>query len=249
MNTRPSVIHQLLLMLGDEAPVTPPITGMVGWWDASQFASLTLSTGSIVAAADLSGHGNDIASGSGPPYNATGFTGRPAFDFNGTGGTNGLSKSSFSFGAGNTLTAFFAGQMTTSTTNFGRAMSYFAGGSNDADNNASWLLSRNSTSNAVVLYRNGSTASSGISLATPFRCIATVDPSGVMTIYINGVATTGATLNAAFGASGTFALGIAAFSFTSAWNAAIGEAGVSHDYNNATAVAALDLYLKNKWGL
>lgn len=224
---------------------TPPVSGLIGWWDASQFSSLTITTGNIVNATDLSGHGNDITSVAGPPYSAVAFNGLPAFNW---GGSSALLKTSFAFGTGNTLTAFFAIEMNPATGSFGRMMSYFAGGSNDADNNASFLIGRNAGSNAWVLYRNASTASSA-SLATgPHTLIVTVDSSGVMTNYVDGASATGSTLNAAFGASGTLALGIAAFTSTSQWNGPMGEAGISTAFTNSTGVAALQTYLKNKWG-
>ncbi len=223
---------------------TPPVSGLIGWWDASQFSSLAITTGNIITATDLSGHGNDVTSPAGPPYLSTGFNGLPAFGWN---GASALLKTSFAFGIGNTLTAFFAIQMDPATASFGRAMSYFAGGSNDADNNASFLIGRNAGSNAWVLYRNASTASSANLAAGPHTLIVTVDSSGVMTNYVDGVSAVGNTLNAAFGASGTLALGIAAFTSTSQWNGPMGEAGISTAFTNSTDVATLQAYLKNKW--
>jgi hypothetical protein len=226
----------------------PPGTGWIGLWDASVLAGLTLSGSNITAVADQSGTGNDMGPYStAPTYNATGFnTSYPAMIF---ASSTGLKKSSFAFGTGNTLTVFFVGTMNSGTTAFGRAISYFAGGANDADNNASFLLSRDNTNNGVTLYRNGNQAIRAMTTGTPHRVIATISSSGVETIYVDGVATTGATLNAAFGASGTLAIGLAAFGITSAWDGAISDVGIATVFTNSTDVASLDSYLQTKWGL
>jgi len=71
-----------------------------------------------------------------------------------------------------------------------------------------------------------------------------------MTAYVDGVATTGNTLNAAFGATGDFWLGQASPNHGNAeWHSVISEAGISPNFTNSTDVASLDTYLKNKWGL
>lgn len=229
-------------------PVVANLTGLIGSWDASVFSSLTISAGKITAAADQSGAGHTMAGPSGPNYNATGFNGLPAFDW-GASGTNGLSVSSFPFGTGNTLTFYTVISMNNSTGSFGRIISYFAGGSNDADNNASFLVARNAGSNALVLYRNASTASTASLAFIPHILIATINSSGVMTIYVDNVAVTGNTLNAAFGATGTLALGIAAFSNTSNWIGPMGEAGLTNTFTNSTNAGLLYTCLKSKWGL
>jgi hypothetical protein len=83
----------------------------------------------------------------------------------------------------------------------------------------------------------------------PHRVIATINSSGVMTIYVDGVATTGNTLNAAFVSGGVLAFGLAAFATTSPWDGPMSEFGVATGFTNSTDVASLDTYLKNKWGL
>ncbi|WP_439399098.1 hypothetical protein ACRQ5Q_17015 [Bradyrhizobium sp. PMVTL-01] len=231
-----------------------PIPGLVGWWDASVTASMSLSGSNISTIADQSGNGQTLSSsGFTPPtYNATGFNSRPAMMFSSSGTY--LARSVFPMGTGNTLTVFFVGFFTSSTTTYGRICSYYVdavhgGGSNDADNNKSWLLSRENTGTNAVLYRNGSIAHASVGYSTNVRIIATVDSSGVMTIYINGVATTGNTLNAAFGASGQLALGGLTGATSSPFDGAIAEIGVSTSFTNSTDVATLDTSLKTKWGL
>jgi len=223
------------------------LTGLLGWWDAN---NLTLSGANVTAAADLSGSGNNLGPyASAPQYNATGLNSRPTMDFAGASATRGLAKAGFAFGTGSTLTAFFVGKLNSSLSTYGRALAYFAGGANDADNNASFVLSSDNATTGVVLYRNTNTAARAFGTAAPHRCIATVKSDGVMTIYVDGVSTTGATLLAAFGASGTLAIGLAAFASTSGWDGSLSEVGIATGYSDATAVGQLDSYLQTKWGL
>jgi hypothetical protein len=111
------------------------LTGLIGWWDASVTASLTLSGSNISSAADQSGTGNDLTSsgtgGSPPTYNATGFnSSHPTMTFSSAGTY--LVKSGFAFGTGNTLTVAFVGQFTSSSSSYGRIASYFSTGKRSA---------------------------------------------------------------------------------------------------------------------
>jgi hypothetical protein len=233
--------------IGGDTPATL-LTGLIGWWDASVFASMTIGTGSaITAIADQSGAGNNLVQGpfGGPVYNATGFNSKPSLTYS---DHVQMKKASFAFGTGNTLTVFFVGQMNSITGAYGRGISYHAGTSNDADNNASFHLSRDNTNAGVTLYRNGSTAARAMTTGFPHRVIATVDSSGVMTIYVDGAATTGSTLNAAFGASGTLAIGMLADDLTNWWEGIIPEAGIATGFTNPSVAASLDSYLQTKWG-
>ncbi len=246
---RPQLISGRGAIDGGGGSLAPSgLTGLIGWWDASVFASLSLTGSNITAVADQSGAGNTIITyNASPTYSATGFNSKPAMVFTSSAA---LKKASFAFGTGSTLTAFFVGTYNNSTGAFGRAISYFAGGSNDADNNTSFLVARDNSNNNVTLYRNANTAIRATGTPpTNFRCIATVDSSGVMKMYINGVSTTGSTLNTAFGASGPLAIGMAAYAVTSWWEGAMGEVGLATGFTNSTDVGRLDTYLQSKWGL
>jgi hypothetical protein len=66
----------------------PGVTGLIGVWDASVTASLSLSGTDILAVADQSGAGNHLTWPGGAStkavYNATGFnTSYPTIDFSG----------------------------------------------------------------------------------------------------------------------------------------------------------------------
>lgn len=225
-----------------------PIAGMIGWYDASVTASLTLSGSNITAVADQSGAGNHLSEVSSfPTYNATGLNSKPTMVFS----TSFLGHDHLAFGTGNTLTVFCVAQFTSSSNSYGRLVSYTAdSGGNDANTNNSWLLSRDSNTTSAVLYRNSSTASRTFgTYGTPHRCIATIDSSGVMKIYIDGVATTGSTLNAAFGSPGQLIIGNLRSGTPSPIDGNISEVGISTAFTNATDVATLDAYLQTKWGL
>jgi hypothetical protein len=237
----------------------PGVTGLIGWWDASAASSLSLSGSNVNSIADQSGQGNNLSAASPPVYSATGLNSRPSMDFSGTTGA-GLIKNSFAFGTGNTLTVFFVGQFTKLfSTAYGRAVSLSAGPgytgitgtTTDQDNNYSFSLGQEGTGDNIVLYRNASIADRSFpGDGTPHRCIATIDSSGVMTIYVDGVATTGNTLNTAFASGGQLQIGNVSSTGSNAhWHGQLSEIGISPNFTNSTNVAALDTFLKTKWGL
>jgi hypothetical protein len=238
----------------------PGITNLIGWWDASVTASIALSGSNVVSWADQSGAGNDLTAANNPTYSATSFNSntKPGITMASSG--SGLTKNNFAFGTGNTLTVFFVGQFNKAFSTEGRAISYSAGpgytgvsgSTTDEDNNFSFALAQQSNGDNVYLYRNGSSAARSFpGDLTPHRCIATIDSSGVMTIYIDNVATTGSTLNTAF-ASTPSQLQIGNVSSTpgnAKWNGVVAECGVSTAFTSSTNVATLDNYLKTKWGM
>jgi hypothetical protein len=227
------------------------LSGLIGWWDTSVFGSLTITGGTDISAmADQSTAGNTMSAFTqSPAYSATGLNSRPAMLL--TSGTKALHKTSLSLGTGNTLTVFCVATLDSAGTGaYGRLLSYKAAtGSNDADNNGSFLLGRDNANNGMVLYRNGSTATKAMAANATFRCIATINSSGVMTIYIDGVSATGSTLNAAFVSGGELAIACQAVAWNSGWRSAISEVGIATGFTNSTDAAKLDIYLKNKWGL
>jgi hypothetical protein len=229
------------------APTPPPgVTGLIGWWDASVTASLTLAGSTVQAIADQSGGGNTMVYDgihSSPTYQATGFNGRPTMSVGGWP----LTKNSFPMGTGNTLTAFWVGVFDNTSNNFGRLISYSAGAV-DTGNINSWTMLRNSSGSNAVTYRNAVFSGQLDTAYGNCRIISTIDSSGVLTIYVNGVASTTATASGNWTTGGHLCLGVD-FAGTSAIVGRISEAGVATGYSNAAAVALLDSYLKTKWGL
>jgi hypothetical protein len=229
------------------------LTGLIGWWDASVTASLTIGSGSkITNIADQSGAANHLGNGSTtekPTYNATGFNSRPGMVFATALDTRINSTSAFPMGTGNTVTFFVVTTIESNSDLWGGILSYLAAGqSNSTDNVASWSLLRSVSNPVAAIWRNGVTSiATGMSYSTPYRLIGTINSSGLMTLYVNGVAsgTTG-TQAGNWVTAGTATIGKAGnFLF----NGVLAECGIATGFSDATTVAALDTYLKNKWGL
>jgi hypothetical protein len=242
--------------VADWPPPVPPftpasLTGLIGWWDTSVYASMTFIGGTdINTMADQSGTGNtQSAFNAYPFYSATGLNSRPAMLLNS--GTKALHKTSFALGTGNTLTVFCLATLdSVSTGSTGRLLSYRAPGStSDADNNGSFRLTRDGTNNGLAFFRNGTSAIKAMAANATFRCIATIDAAGVMTIYIDGAAVTGGTRNAAFVSGGELAIGCQAIDWNGGWRGAISEIGIATGFTSSTDAVSLDANLKTKWGL
>jgi len=227
------------------------LTGLIGWWDASVTASLTLSGATVTRFADQSGLANNLGDGtttSKPTYSATGLDSQPAVSFASSQFLQ--TTSTLALGTGNTVTVFAVATLSSAAAGYGRLLSYRgSGATHDYDNVGSFCLDRVSTNAQVQLERNGSgSAGATIAYLTPCRIIGTFNSSGVRTIYINGVATTGTASAGNWVSNGLLNLGISVGDPYN-WTGAVAEAGIATGYSDATTAAALDLYLKNKWGL
>jgi hypothetical protein len=242
---------------GSAAAFTPPtLTGLIGWWDASVTASLSLSGSTVTAIADQSGAGNDLTGVSTPTYNATSFNSRPGIEYTSTEG-DGLVKSSLAMGTGNTLTLFAACLMNDPAVGglgqFARLFSYTkSGGTNDFDNAGSFAVNRDNTNANVQFTRNGvSAATRAMSYASPHRLIVTVKSDGTWDVYVDGVVTSSSQTAANWVSPGYFGLGISQNNsgIFNQFGGKFGEAGLATGWHDATTVASLDTYLKNKWGL
>jgi hypothetical protein len=242
--------------------VDPPtiLTGLVGWWDASVFASFNLTGSLINSVADQSGNSQTMNwdGFNKPTYSATGLNSLPAIVFGpSTTVAAGLGTAAgFPMGTGNTLTTFAVAFMTSPASHFGnthaRLIAYAKPSSNDYDNAGSWTFNRSFNDGNMIVGRNSlGTATVAFTYTTPHRFITTINSSGAITIYIDGVATSGTTIggNWVSGGSCTIAIQAPFGTKTAFWEGAVAEAGVATGYSDATAVAALDTYLKNKWGL
>ena len=230
-------------------PTSPPgVTGMLGWWDASVTASLSLTGSDINSVADQSGGSNNLTwYFAKPTYSATGLGGYPAINM---AGGKALTKTSFPMGTGNTLTWFFVGRLgLSSSSSSGRYLSYAStSNANDYDDVQSWMVFRASSTTQMTFYRNAtSTAKTTTAHPAVHRFIGTVNSSGVMTLYIDNVASTTATLAGNWSSLGTFIVG--SNLSTEFIDTDFGEIGVATGYSDATAVGLLDAYLKTKWGL
>ncbi len=231
-----------------------PVANTIGWWDASVFASLNLTGSSINSIADQSTSGATMTwSNAKPTYNATGFnTSYPTMQFNG-GSQQGLANFSFPLGTGNTLTLWVVRTGPDGTVaSGGRVLSNQpgAGGSDFGTATAFCLSIAGTTNNAANITRNNINAAATISVSpAPIREIITIDSSGVMTIYINGVSGGTATASGNWATNSVFCIGRRADANLGWWGGPISEVGVSTDFTNSTDVATLDTALKTKWGL
>lgn len=229
---------------------TPAVlTGLVGWWDASIAASLSLTGSDINSVADQSGLGNTLNWSNGKPtYNATGLNSRPAIIF---GGAQGLQATPFPMGTGNTLTFWWVGTAgTAGSGSSARLLSYMGGGASADHNNAgSWLVLRQSATQPRY-WRNNSAILDFTCTADPavHRFIATVNSSGLIAGYCDGVQTGfPGPVGGNWLDSGTFGVGRSPVGDYFA--GPFGEVGVTTDLIDATTIGALDTYLKTKWGL
>lgn len=234
-----------------------PLTGMIAWWDASVFDSLTLQhtgTGTeIIGMVDQTGNGNDLGRGfSGTPnYQPTAINSAyPGIIFQGN-AQESLKMDNFPMGTGNTLTVFAVATMTSGFgTSDARLVSYTSS-THDYDNLGSFAIKRNGTATNLQMERHNA-LTGAMSFATGLRrIIVTVKSDGTMTTYIDGVASTTATASGNWVSGGHMVVGGAYINdaniFHGYWGGVIGEVGISSDYADAATVATLDAYLVDKW--
>lgn len=237
---------------GGGGSYTQPPGTWIGQWDASLTSSLTLGAGSAVTNwVDASGNGNDLGDGSTsskPVYAATGGpSSKPILTFS-SGHRLFVTSSTFPMGTGNTLTFFWVGSMNSATDAYGMPIIY--PGSGTVADIGTWYFSRENTNQQFRFNRNASAVSPAMVYDTTYRVIGTIDSGGAMTLYIDGVATTGATQAGNWIDNGQFALGetptnpgLRRFAGT------MSHVGVSAAFTNSTDVATLDAFLQTKWAL
>jgi len=228
----------------------PPVSGLLAWYDSSVFSSFTLSGATITNVTDQSGNGNHLGNGATsfrPTYSATGFnTSYPAMVF---AAQQINSTSTFPMGTGNTLTFWLVGTMSSSSSTNGRSISYYSGTASDFSIAGNWIFARNGAGATAMVMRATIHADQSISYDTPYRFIGTIDSSGVMTLYLNGVASATATSSGNFISNGTLGIGGSVDSGGSLWSGSFAEIGISTAFTNSTDVSTLDSYLRTRWGL
>ena len=245
---------------GSASAFTPAnLSGLIGWWDVSVTASLSLTGSDLNSIADQSGGGNTMNwAGFGKPvYSATGFNSLPAISFDATNIGNALEAASFPMGTGNTLTAFYVGKNPQSGSNHNnpRILSYAKPSNNDWDNVGSWALSSNPdfvfTNLAISRNAGGVSPVNATITNANHVVIATIDSGGVITIYIDGSATTCQTVSGNWVSSGTFGVGHHAAHNSDAnyLTGPMAEWGVATGFTGATDVGRLNASLTSKWGL
>jgi hypothetical protein len=248
---RPGFILNRGALDGAFTPIN--LTGLVNWIDASNFASLNLTGSAVNSIADLSGNSTTLtAVGTNKPiYNATAFNcNYPALYFNSSYQNTLKASGIVPLGTGNELTAFIVCYNDAANSiASARYLAYLASGqSNDSNNVPSFTIIRNSTSvTDASAIRNSTTATnSGGTLLAPHRYILTINSSGVMTLYVDGVASATATASGNWTTNGSAIIG--SLNATGQWmDGHVAEAGISNVFANSTKVAQLDAYLAAKW--
>jgi len=234
----------------------PPISDIIGWWDASCPDTLDLGPLGINypvrGIADSIGNGNDMVkfNASYPFYNTTLFnTTYPGVLFTAT-DLGCLYCPNFPLGTGNTLTAWYVGTFSgPASGGFGRTLSYNMGASPGGFEVMSAF-----SNNTVTFYRGnfpaGLISTTGAIYPAGHRFIFTVSALGIMTIYIDGVASATVMVAGNWISNGTLLFGgEAGASSGGFWTGLAGEWGISTAFADASGVAALDAYLATKWGL
>ena len=210
---------------------------------------MTLSGTDILAVADQSGTSHNLSwTGSAKPqYNATGFNSKQAFVFSSTG--TAFTNTSFPLGTGNTLTCWYVGNLNggTSNSNCGLISYVGAGQSQDWQSVNSFVLYRPLLSLTLLGFTRSVDTQRPWTANANHRVIVTIDSSGVMTFYIDGVAQTTASAPGNWTSPGE--LNIGRSKSAAYWGGPVGEIGIATGFTNSTDVATLDTYLKTKWGL
>ncbi len=256
-----AMMQMLLAVGGGGGGFTPltGLTGLIGWWDASVTASLTITGGTNVnSVADQSGGGNTmnkVGSSNFPQYNATGFnTSHPAIVFSGS-ALAALGCASFPMGSGNSLTVFYVGTLAEfGSSGNGRFVSYSLPGVHDDFNFVgTWQFSTSSPvdTTKINFFRNSVNVNKSGLTASPagHRIILTIDSGGGITLYVDGVSVATGTSGGNWNSGGSLSWGRDAFTDAAYMSMTAAELGVATGFSNATTVGQLDTYLKTKWGL
>ena len=232
----------------------PPVTGLIGWWDASVTASLTLSGADILSVADQSTSGvtmNNVNAIK-PQYSATGFNGtKPAMVFTAASSTA-LQGAAFPMGTGTTMTVWAVCTMGgAGTNNYGRILAYNKPGALDSNNAGSWAFHRNNLNADQLTFARTTNLVSGVNVTihpAPHRIIFTVKSDGSVVGYADNTVILTGSRPGDWVSAGTVNMGRTSVN-DSFWSGPVAECGIATGYSDAAAVLALDTYLKNKWGL
>lgn len=232
---------------------TPLLSNTIGWWDMSVVSGTTLNgSNQILSVQDQSGGNNTMFSAvANPPYNATGFNGRPTIAFDQTTSTAGLVATAFPLGTGNTLTIWMvATGPSTTVASGGRWLSYWDQTGNDFDQAGAFTFSiAGTTQTAINITRHSVNVGQTITIYPALHVfITTIDSSGVMTIYTDGVASSTGTAAGNWVSGGFLCIGKRCDQNSGYWSGNISEVGISTNFTNSSGVATLNSALHTKWG-
>jgi hypothetical protein len=260
--TAQALLQCTVAALSDPPPAVShgplPLTGMIAWWDASVFDSLTLhnsgASTEVLSMVDQTGNGNLLGRGfSGDPqYQSVAInSSKPGLVYPGS-SQESLKVDGFPMGTGNTLTVFAVATMNSAFgTNDARLVAYVSG-SHDYNNAGSFAIKRDGATNNIYMERNNiKTGAIAFGTTTLRRVIVTVASDGTMTVYIDGVASSTGSSPGNWVSGGHLVVGggyiTDAWMFAGYWGGEIGEVGISSAFADAATVATLDAYLLAKW--
>jgi hypothetical protein len=239
---------------GGGAPAWTPAdlgAALKGWWKAD--VGVTLSGANVTAVADQSGNGKTLTNSGVVPFSATGFNGKPTFNFVAANNA-GLQNLSFTgLGTGVTGSVFIVGQFSPLANGaYGRAVSFDGTGGGDTATiaNAAWIFIPAGTSN-VATYRAGFLGTYLAVVSTNYRMGSIFDGANNI-VYVNNLPSTPVACAAPWGnTTAKFGIGngFAASFGGSAWDGPISEIIVTNTALSLAERNSLDGYFTGKYGI
>lgn len=220
------------------------LSGLVGWWDASDTGTITQSGGLVSQWDDLSGNGNHLTQGTGSQQPTTGtrtINSLNTLDFQG----NDELTCSVTVGSDNQS---FAAVVYLDNANVGRLLSANAGG-NDFDRATAWELDRNNATSWNIYNNWANRYSNSGSMAAAASVIARYVSGGECTIWVNGA-------TGSHSANGTAGLAVTQINVGGYGGGGGGyldgilaEAIYGEEAWDDTEFGLIDTYFSTKWGI
>lgn len=239
---------------GNQGGFSPADFGadLIGWWDASNTGSLTLSGADVTQWSDLSGNGEHVTqsnTGRYPQYSATGFdSAYPGLTFS----DDYLICNSFACVSDNTITAVAVATMTSGAASSGRLVGY-TGPTATTDfgfsTKSGILIARNGSAQSVFGYRDANLGVGTVTYSTPHAIISQFDGTN-HTMYIDNVAGTPVAHTNNFEAGGIliFGTGYNSAPETSYWGGVVAEVFIVNRALTSQERTDIAAYFA-KWGL
>lgn len=227
------------------AVTTPPVTGYYLWFDASDAASFTYSSGTVVSQwNDKSGNTRHLTQGTvlNQPTRSGTQNGLPTVVFDGS--NDALSNSSI---AGNSsgFTLFIAGKMGSGTSAYGRILSSSAGGTDYTS--SAIVVHRQAGGSVLAGERNAVIRSSSTMSMDAWHAITVNNDMTTSRMYIDGVIGSTAGADTVALVSSVIALGRAT-NGGDFFAGEIAEVLLYLSFLNTTDRQSVEAYLKTKWG-
>lgn len=218
-------------------------TNLVVWYDAKDAATITLAGSDVSQWNDKSGNGYNVAEATNrPAYSATTvWSGgnKPGLTFDGT--SDVLATMTATVVAATSAYTFFGhAQLSNTAPVYGRLIKFVDGVTANELANASAIVLKANTAEALGLYRNGDLALRAVTYNVEFNFVL-VDDGTNSTMYIDGTGGTSVSTSGkgALGSPGQIVLG--------AWGGLVGELGLCKVAADATQRSNLFTWLSSRW--